>query len=75
MTQPHGSTEPGSFPGWCGPILGPILFAGMGYYCNYEYMKGENALVFILAFAGCGLLAGLIVWAIDANKKSGAGKD
>jgi hypothetical protein len=56
-----------SFPGWVGPILGPIGGAGAAFRLLYRegFPNDVNSWVVIGVGAGGGLVAGLIVWALD----------
>ncbi len=57
-----------SFPGWVGPIVGPIVGGGIGAY-YYQNMPSDEQITFSIAFAAFGFVAGLIVWGFDAIAK------
>src|SRR5436853_2838812 len=52
-------------PGWLAPIAGPILGALLGLEA---FAEGENVKLPVLIGTATGLVAGLLVWALDALK-------
>ncbi len=56
----------GGFPGWAGPIVGPIV-GGVLAYPSLDDGLTSQAIMFPTA-VGLGFLAGLIVWYLDRKK-------
>jgi hypothetical protein len=56
----------GGIPGWLGPVVGPLLGAFAGYRAANR--SGAESVPYIAGGAVLGLVAGLIVWWMDARK-------
>ena len=59
-----------SFPSWAGPIVGTVVGAGVAAKVALEEDSGLPVQWTILGGAVAGLLAGGIVWLLDAMKKN-----
>lgn len=55
------------FQGWMGMIVGPVI-GGLAYL-KYGRKGGESFdVTMLIAFVGIGLLAGAILWLVDAKR-------